>query len=106
MLDTAATSSETDAQAKKPKPNMNKHKLPGSNVLFEFACDKIQVLEPLVQNMALKYIVCARETLTLRILRALNSSSIRSKLCQDVPSIAQSSASHGPEATSKPAKVS
>ena len=40
VLDAAATSSETDAQAKKPKPNENRHKLHGSNVLFEFACDK------------------------------------------------------------------
>ena len=40
LLDAAATSSETDVQAKKPKPNKNKHKLPGSNVLFAFACDR------------------------------------------------------------------
>ena len=46
--------------------------------------------------MASKYIVCARKTLTSRILRALNSSSNRSKLCQDVPSIARSNACHGP----------
>ena len=36
----AATSSKADEQAKKSKPSKNRHKLPGSNVLFEFACDK------------------------------------------------------------------
>ena len=57
---------------------------------------KTQILEPLVQDMASKYIACPRKTLTLRILRALSGSSDRSKLCQDVPSIARSNASHGP----------
>jgi len=56
----------------------------------------IQILELLVQNMASKSIVCAKRTSTWRTLRALISSSNRSRLCQDVPSIAQSSASHGP----------
>ena len=40
VLGAAATSSEADAQANKPKPNNNRHKLPGSNVLVDFACDK------------------------------------------------------------------
>ena len=35
-----ASPSEVDSQSKKPKPNKNRHNLPGSNVLFEFACDK------------------------------------------------------------------
>ena len=40
MHGATASPSEVDSQSKKPKPNKNRHNLPGSNVLFEFACDK------------------------------------------------------------------
>ena len=96
VLGAAATSSKADEQAKKSKPSKNRHKLPRGNVLLELRATKIQILKPLFQNMPSKYIVCARKKLTLRILRALNSSSNRSRFCQDVSSIARSNSSHGP----------
>ena len=62
VLGAAATSSKADEQAKKSKPSKNRHKLPGGNVLFEFACDKNSNLETVVSEHGVKvYRLCKEE---------------------------------------------
>ena len=65
MLGATATSFEVEAQAKKPKPNKNKQKLPGSNVLFEFACDKKSNLGTVGSEHGIKVFHLCKEDIDL-----------------------------------------
>ena len=96
MLDAAATSSETDAQAKKPKPNKNRHKLPGSNVLFEFACDKNSELGTVGSEHGVKVYRLCKEDFDLEDPESIEQLIQQVKALPGCSILARLNASHGP----------